>query len=284
MITDSLTNTVYFSSLLPEKCPILNAHLIDALQKQGVPYAYLSRTKDIWCRDFMPIQIEEDRFVFYKYTPNYLQDELWLQTNTKEVFRASVNHLEHLLQNAVSIDLVLDGGNVVKCGDTIVMTEKVFVENKDKTRSEVEKILMDAFQCDVLFLPWDHQEKYGHSDGIVHYAGNGKVLLTNYDDISPYYYNRFRKALEKHFEVIPLKYKTKRQHARSWAYINFLQLGKLVLVPQLELEEDEQALEQISNALSGCNVIGIPALESVRRGGALNCISWNIKASNHEKH
>ena len=284
MFSDSLTNTVYFSSLLPEKCPILNAHLIDALQKQGVPYAYLSRTKDIWCRDFMPIQIEEDRFVFYKYTPNYLQDELWLQTNTKEVFRASVNHLEHLLQNAVSIDLVLDGGNVVKCGDTIVMTEKVFVENKDKTRSEVEKILMDAFQCDVLFLPWDHQEKYGHSDGIVHYAGNGKVLLTNYDDISPYYYNRFRKALEKHFEVIPLKYKTKRQHARSWAYINFLQLGKLVLVPQLELEEDEQALEQISNALSGCNVIGIPALESVRRGGALNCISWNIKASNHEKH
>ena len=284
MLTDSLTNTVYFSSLLPEKCPILNAHLVDALQKHGILYAYLSETKDIWCRDFMPIQIEEDRFVFYKYTPNYLQDALWLQTNTKEVFHVGVNHLEHLLQNAVPIDLVLDGGNVVKCGDTIVMTEKVFVENKDKMRSEVESILMDAFRCDVLFLPWDHQEKYGHSDGIIHYAGNGKVLLTNYDDISPYYYNRFRKALEKHFEVIPLKYKTKRQHARSWAYINFLQVGKLILLPQLGLEEDEQALEQIGNALPDCEVVGIPSLEAVRRGGALNCISWNIKASNHEKH
>lgn len=30
MITDNLTNTVYFSSLLPEKCPVLNAHLVDA--------------------------------------------------------------------------------------------------------------------------------------------------------------------------------------------------------------------------------------------------------------
>ena len=284
MFSDSLTNTVYFSSLLPEKCPILNAHLVDALQKHGILYAYLSETKDIWCRDFMPIQVAEDRFVFYQYTPNYLEDAPYLQTNTEQLFRAGENHLRHLLQNAISIDLVLDGGNVVKCGNTVVMTEKVFVENKNKPRSEVERILKDAFQCDLLFLPWDHQEKFGHSDGIVHFVGNGKVLLTNYDDISPYYYNRFRKVLEKHFVVIPLKYQIKRPHARSWAYINFLQIGELVLVPQLGLEEDEQALEQISNALPDCEVIGIPALESVRRGGALNCISWNIKASNHEKH
>ena len=101
--------------------------------------------------------------------------------------------------------------------------------------------------------------------------------MTNYDEISPYYYNRFRKALETHFEVIPLKYQTKRPHARSWAYINFLQIGELVFVPQLGLEEDEQALEQIGNALTDCKVVGIPALETVRRGGALNCILWNIK-------
>ena len=277
MLTDYQTNTVYYSSLLPEKCPVLNQHIAEMLGKNQIHYAYLSETKDIWCRDFMPIQIENDRFVFYKYTPNYLQDALWLQTNTKEVFRAGVNHLEHPLQNAVSIDLVLDGGNVVKCGDTVVMTEKVFVENQDKTRSEVERILKDAFRCEILFLPWDHREKYGHSDGIIHYAGSGKVLLTNYNDISPYYFNRFRKALEKHFEVIPLKYQTKRPHARSWAYINFLQIGKLILVPQLGLEEDKQALEQVGEALPECKVVGVPALEVVRRGGALNCISWNIK-------
>ena len=278
MTTDNLTTTVYFSDLLPKKCPILNQHIAEALEGNGIRYAYLSETKDIWCRDFMPIQIEEDRFVFYKYTPNYLQDAYYirLQTNTEEVFRAGANRLEHLLQNAITIDLVIDGGNVVKCCDTIVMTEKVFVENKDKTRAEVEKILKDAFRCDILFLPRDRKETFGHSDGIVHYAGDGKILLTNYDDSSFYYYRRFRKALEKHFEVIPLKYKTKRPHARSWAYINFLQVGKLVLVPQLGLEEDEQALAQITDALPDCKVVGIPALEAVRRGGGLNCISWNV--------
>lgn len=283
MTTDNLTNTVYFSDLLPKKYPILNQHIVEALETNKIRYAYLSETKDIWCRDFMPIQIEEDRFVFYKYTPDYLQTPYYrrLQTNPDKVFQAPQNRLEQVTRNAITIDLVIDGGNVVKCGDTIVMTEKVFVENKDKTRTEVERILKDAFRCDILFLPWDRKETFGHSDGIVHYAGDGKILLTNYDDSSLYYFRRFRKALEKHFEVIPLKYTAKRRHARSWAYINFLQIGKLVLVPQLGLEEDEQAWGQIANALSDFEVIGIPALEAVRRGGGLNCISWNVSMLHH---
>lgn len=96
------------------------------------------------------------------------------------------------------------GSIVVKCGDAVVMTEKVFVENRDKSRLEVERILRDAFRCEILFLPWDREEYLGHSDGIVHYAGDGRVLLTNYDDFSPYFYRRFRKALEARFKVIPL--------------------------------------------------------------------------------
>lgn len=279
MLPDSLTNTVYFSGMLPEQCPQLNAQITEALQKHGIPYSYLSETKDIWCRDFMPIQIEEERLVFYKYTPDYLQDTAYhrrLQTDPEKVFLAEENHFGGMPKFRKDIDLVLDGGNVVKCGDTVVMTDKIFVENRDKNPAEVERILCDAFQCDILFLPWDG-ERYGHSDGIVHYVGDGKILLTNYQDFSRHYYYRFRKVLDKKFEVITLKYKVKRNRKRSWCYINFLQVGKLVLVPQLGTEEDCLALEQIGKALSGCDVVGIPVLEAVRKGGALNCISWNVK-------
>ena len=110
----------------------------------------------------------------------------------------------------------------------------------------------------------------------MHYVGDGKILLTNYQDFSKYFYYRFRKVLDKKFEVITLKYNVKRHYKDSWCYINFLQVGNLVLVPQLGTEEDSQALEQIQNALPHCEVVGIPALEAVREGGALNCISWNI--------
>ena len=184
-LTDHLTTRVYFSSILPKKCPVLNAHIIEALQKRGIPYAYLSRTKDIWCRDFMPIQIEEDRFVFYKYTPDYLQDKigLRLQTSPMDVFQTESNQLQLIRQNSLSLDLVLDGGNVVKCGNKIVMTDKVFLENKDKTPSEVQRILEDAFRCEIVIIPWDKQgERYGHSDGIIHYLSDNRVLMTNYAD------------------------------------------------------------------------------------------------------
>ena len=277
MLTDRLTNTVYFSSILPEKCPILNAHLVDALQKHCVPYGYLNGTKDIWCRDYMPIQVGAERFVFFKYTPDYLQDKagLKIQTNPVDVFQNESNNLKNLVPQSSTIDLVLDGGNVVKCDDVVVMTDKVFVENKEKSPAEVERILKDAFQCEIIFIPWDG-DMCGHSDGIVHYAGNNRILITNYKDFSRYYYYRYLKILEKRFEVIPMKYNSPRLHARSWAYINFLQIGNLVLLPQLGLEEDHQAIDQIKKALPDCEIIGIPALEAVRRGGALNCISWNI--------
>lgn len=274
MLTDNLTNSVYFSSLLPEKCPILNTHLVDALQKHGVQYAYLFGTKDIWCRDFMPIQIDENHFVFYKYTPDYLQDEIGLriQTNPEDVFQTESNNLRHLLPQSSTIDLVLDGGNVVKCGNKIVMTDKVFVENKNKTPQEVRCLLEEAFCCEIVFLPWDEHEDYGHCDGIIHYLDDNRVLITNYVDFDKTFAQDFLRILEKHFDVITLKYNVKRKHERSWSYINFLQVGNLILVPQLGIPEDEQALEQISKALPNCEVVGIPALEAVRRGGALKCI------------
>ncbi len=305
MITDNLTNIVYFSSLLPEKCPVLNAHIVDVLRKRDIPFTYLKGTKDIWCRDFMPIQIEKDRFVFYKYTPDYLQDKigLALQTDPEFVFQLESNSLQRLLPmsmmaevrfdglrpipvvhpvfHRIELDLVMDGGNVVKCGNKIVMTDKVFVENKDKTPMEVQRMLEDTFRCKVVFIPWDEDEPFGHIDGIIHYLDDNRVLMTNYADFDKSFAKNYLRILEKHFDVTSLKYNVKRKHKRSWSYINFLQIGALALVPQLGIPEDEQALEQISIAIPDCEVVGIPALEAVRRGGALNCISWNIKAENH---
>lgn len=275
MLTDHLTNTVFLSDWLSKECPKLYQSLTKAFRDNAVDYQILANTNDIWCRDYMPIQTDEKRFVSYKYYPNYLVDKHQEQyiTNVRDVGNVDFLHQAQV----VPLDLVLDGGNVVKCGNKIVMTEKVFVENKERSHNEVQRLLEEAFRCEIVFLPWDKREKYGHSDGIIHYLGDNRVLLTNYGDLSPYFYRRFRKALENHFEVIPLKFDVKQKHKRSWAYINYLQVGNLVLVPQLGIPEDEQALQQIAEAMPQCKVVGVPALEAVRKGGALNCISWNIK-------
>ena len=69
------------------------------------------------------------------YTSDYLQDKtgLRLQTNPEAVLQTRQNRLQSVLQSTITIDQVLDGGNVVKCGNIIVMTEKVFAENRGKS-------------------------------------------------------------------------------------------------------------------------------------------------------
>lgn len=274
-MVDSLTDTVFFSDLLPERCPTLYKSIDKILKDNDIDHRLLSHTKDIWCRDYMPIQTREKRLAFYKYAPDYLQTKYYQRTITDV---NQVGNIECLRQDGevIDVNLVIDGGNVVRCDDMIVMTEKVFYENKDKLRNEIHRLLEDAFECDIIFLPWDRNEILGHSDGIVHYVGGNRVLMTNYADFDTLKAHQFLKRLEKYVEVIPLEYNVKQKHRRSWAYINFLQIGKLVLVPQLGIPEDEQALQQIADAMPSCKVIGVPALEVVRKGGALNCISWNV--------
>ena len=277
MITDLQTTKVYFSSWLPKTCPILWESLHSVLLENGVDYSLLEKTADIWCRDYMPIQLTTDELVAYQYRPDYLSNPNLHQyiTDTDAMVQQLVNEYQGI--EIKHLDLILDGGNVVKCDDTIVMTEKVFKENPDWPEFMIIDKLEDAFGCGVMFLPWDKTEEYGHSDGIIHYVGDNRVLLTNYDDFSPVYFRSFRNKLERKFDVIPLEYPIKNKSEHNWAYINYLHVGNLVLVPQLGIEEDLLALDQIQQAMpNNFKILGIPAMEAVSKGGALNCVSWNI--------
>lgn len=274
MITDHCTDFVFFSDLLPKRCPKLYLSITIKLDEREIQHSLLPNTNDIWCRDYMPIQIANNRFVLYKYSPDYLDTSNYRRTITNA---KAIPFIACLQQSTkYDLDLIIDGGNVVKCLDKVIMTDKVFYENNDKSRNEVHRLLEESFQCDIIFLPWDRDEIMGHSDGIVHYIGNNRVLMTNYADFDKEIAKRYQRILEKYFEVHPLRYSVKRKHIRSWAYVNFLQVGKFVFVPQLGIPEDEQALQQIADVMHQCEIVGIPTLEAVRKGGALNCLSWNV--------
>ena len=76
-----MTNIVCFSQYLTAyKCW---SELSAALARQQVDYALLPNTKDIWMRDFMPIQCTTDHFVAYRYEPDYLRGQSQYITNLK---------------------------------------------------------------------------------------------------------------------------------------------------------------------------------------------------------
>ena len=274
MVTDRLTDTVYFSEWALKDFPVPINNICKLLDKHGIKYGFLRHTKDYWCRDYMPIQVNETKFVQYTYAPDYLQNK-----KDRRYITDPTATLHDLNTPTVKTNLIIDGGNVIKCPDKVIMTEKVFCENKNIPSNKVIAMLEQLFECSVVFLPWDKSETYGHADGIVRWVYGNTVLLTAYE-MSRYFANKFLEELERNFDVIVMKYSTRpRNREHSWAYINFLQTKNVIIVPVFNIKEDEQALQQIEAAFPDYHgrIEPVDISNIISHGGGLNCISWNIK-------
>lgn len=68
-------NTVYVSSILKEKFPKAANELFSVLRKYNVTVKELTHTKDIWCRDYMPVQNSHGELIQFNYDPSYLKGE-----------------------------------------------------------------------------------------------------------------------------------------------------------------------------------------------------------------
>lgn len=278
MIQDKDTNIVYISKWLRNEHPQFFEEFITLLNTVGIHWDFLKYTNDFWARDYMPIQIENDVFVKYRYYPDYLlktQAEKDSITNCSRACKClGISYKE--------TQLVIDGGNVVPCGDYIVMTNKLFSENK---KNDGDKTLIDelekAFGHKVIIIPWHKtkDDEYGHADGLIKYAGGKRILMGNHRESHPEEADAMRNELECHgFEVTELRYNVRRPNEDyNWAYINFLQVGDNIIMPTFGIAEDAQAREQIQAAFPNCEVYGIRANEIADEGGALHCLTWNIK-------
>lgn len=269
LITDINTNIVYFSEWIKDfQCYEAISRVLDKYQ---IKHELLPFTKDIWARDYMPIQIYESRFVKYRYNPDYLQKQ-------KAYITDPAMCCKHLNIGTVETDIIIDGGNLIKCKDSIIMTDKVLNENPRYSKLSLIQHLESLFQAELILIPWDRNEPYGHTDGMVRFIEDKKVLLNNYIDFDKSLRKRLINILSSHFEVIELHYDIQKQSSLSWAYINFLQVGNLILLPAMGIEEDKQALSLLKEIVK-TNIEQVNVAEIVRSGGALNCISWNIKQS-----
>jgi agmatine deiminase len=130
---------VYVSDLLRKRHRKLVLNLECVLGRHGVELREVTGTTDIWARDYLPIQRHDGVFVSYTYRPDYLRGCPQLVTDWRTVKG---------LPEAWKVEdcgLILDGGNVVLCDRSAVVTEKVFIENPELSRSQVESRLRDAF-------------------------------------------------------------------------------------------------------------------------------------------
>ncbi|RLD56587.1 MAG: hypothetical protein DRJ01_15035 [Bacteroidetes bacterium] len=280
MITDKQTDKIYFSEYLKDNKYTKDlGEIQNVLDLFNVDYDFLPKTKDIWARDYMPIQISQNDFVEYQYKPDYLQNkrDIKYQTNPTEVCKA-------LNIQTRRTNLIIDGGNVIKSVNCVIVTDKALIENKELYPTEELFVseLKKVFKVkNVIIIPWDKQENFGHADGMIRFINDKTVLMNGYLEEDKSMQIMFDRLRVNNIEWKFLQYHVKEENKKNWAYINFLQLKDLILVPKLGIEEDEQALEQIRDYFSEFyqpdKILPVSVKTIIKGGGALNCISWNIK-------
>lgn len=280
MISCDQRNFLYLSDLLPKKHPLFFTRLRKVLKKEKLDWGLLPGTRDIWAKDYMPVQVSVNQFVNFIYKPDYLCQEKWRSTITdaQKVCEPLGIPLKHT-------DIILDGGNLVCSGgrsNAVIFCDKVFKENPHYEEKDLIAALESLLETDKLvFIPKDRYDVYGHADGLVRFLNADTVLINRYTKKDGEFPRQLRLALHNagldYIEIPCNMANNTYYHQANGCYINYLQMEDLILLPVFGLKEDEEAVGQFESLFKSHRIVSLESNEIAHEGGVLNCVSWGVK-------
>ena len=271
----STEQTVYLSALLKTKYPDTCERLIQIIEKHHIKYGFLEGTKDIWCRDYMPVQTKSGKLIQFKYEPSYLRkDNEWdeSRSDVKEICR--LNNID-----AEPSDINLDGGNVLICDDRAIISDRVFSENKDWNREKLVEELGRLLECEIIIIPAENDDMTGHADGMVRFVNRNTILGNQLADEYKYWREGMQKVLEQYgltYIDVPFFMPKDPKHPLSavGVYVNYLEVNNLIVLPVFGRDEDEQVISIIKGIFPDRIIETIDYNEVAKEGGLLNCTTW----------
>lgn len=271
---------VYMSELLKTKYPQTCNSLTQILERHGVRYAFLKGTNDIWCRDYMPVQIESGKLIQFKYEPSYLMgNKEWEESRSDVKKVCKLNNI-----NAQDSDINLDGGNVLICDGRAIISDRVFSENPNKNKEELVNELSKLLECEIIIIPAlksQDEDMTGHADGMVRFVNRNTILGNRLSTE----YQYIQKGMQKVIKQFGLKYidvpffeVKDREHPLSaiGIYVNYLEVNNLIVLPIFGREEDEQVISIIEKTFPDKVIETINYNDVALEGGLLNCTTWVV--------
>ena len=270
---------VYLSGLLEEHFPECFNRLTSILKKHGVDYRLLKGTKDIWCRDYMPIQIESGKLIQFRYEPSYLKgNKEWedSRSDVREVCR--LNGFEPVFSN-----INLDGGNVLLCSGRAIVSDRIFTENPEYTdKDQLVKDLSELLEAEVIIIPAQNSDMTGHADGMVRFIDHDTILGNNRSDEYKYWANGIEKVLKDYnlkYVDVPFFYGYKDSRHPDHAigvYVNYLEVSNLIVLPVFEVEgnKDAEAIAAFKRIFPNKIIEVLNYNDVALEGGVLNCTTW----------
>lgn len=276
---------VYMSELLRSRHPDTCKNLTSILDKHHVKYAFLKGTKDIWCRDYMPVQTESGKFIQFKYDPSYLRGK-----NEWEESRSDVREIREkndwlVEKNIVESDINLDGGNVLICEGRAILSDRIFEENPNEEKNILINKLSHLLECEIIIIPAlksKEEDLTGHADGMVRFV-NRSTIVGNERRPNEYKYMKdgLQNAIDKYnLNYIDIPYfvdnDPKNPISAIGIYVNYLEVNNLIVMPIFDREEDAQAKAILQKVFPDKHIETINYNEIAKEGGLLNCTTWVV--------
>lgn len=276
MIPDWEKNSVFVSTLLEKWYKPDYKKIHHCLSSNSNELKLIEQTKDIWARDYMPIQVSSNRFIQFRYEPRYLKGYKKYQTTPAEI------KLLHDY-NIKTSNINLDGGNIVCSSDKVILTERVYKENKELPKSKIQDELETLFEAEVLFVPDIESDMTGHIDGHLRFIDDNTIIVNQLKDEDKNWVKGFERMIQKsNLNVVEMPWyidkKDKGKKSAIGSYLNYLQIEDLILFPifQENLEIDEKCLSIIKTLLPDVKVESININKIGKEGGLMNCITWTV--------
>ena len=271
--------TVYLSELLMDKYPETCKNLIAILEKHHVKYSFIKGTKDIWCRDYMPVQTESGKFIQFRYDPSYLKGKKeWedSRSDVKEVCR--LNNID-----ATFSDINLDGGNVLICDGRAILSDRIFSENPNYEKDSLINELSKLLECEIIIIPAQNGDYTGHADGMVRFVDRNTILGNKLADEYKYWQKGMQKVIDTYnLTYIDVPFITdikdpKHPDSAIGIYVNYLEVNNLIVMPIFNRDEDRQVLEILQRTFPNKKIETIDYNDVAKEGGLLNCTTWVVE-------
>jgi agmatine/peptidylarginine deiminase len=274
-------NIVYVSSILKEKFPKAANELFSVLRKYNVTVKELTHTKDIWCRDYMPVQNRLGELIQFKYDPSYLRGEKEWEESRSDVHEVcAANNIKPIFS-----DINIDGGNVVLYGNKAILTDRIFLENPEYDKKELVSELEKLLKAKVIIIPAFKTDVTGHADGMVRFVNEDTILGNDLNSEYKYIRDGINKACSENglnYINVPFfeqKYDKNHEMNAIGIYVNYLEVGNLIVLPKFGVEgnKDQETIDLFHKIFPDRIIEAVDYNEVAVEGGLLNCSTWTIK-------
>ncbi len=253
---------------------------------------------DTWARDFGPVTVN------YNNKPVLLDFGfngwgLKFPAHYDNLISKRLKQLGLLLPNLNTIGLILEGGAIESDGlGTILTTAECLLSpnrNPQLNKSEIEQALASLVGAKRVlwltngFLAGDDTDS--HIDTLARICPDNTIIYQACDVPLDEHFGPM-KLMEQElaaftapdgspYRLIPLPWPKARfdeqAHRLPATYANFLIINGAVLVPTYrDLENDRAALDQITSAFPGREIIGIDCLPLLEQHGSLHCVTMQL--------